>query len=238
MKHLLILALLIPLYTFSQKVSFKIVTVKTTLPGHISYPLVIYHDKQVERKINNRIRKLLLNDVKNVSLREQLKEWGVGIYDVHHTVTFNRNYLLSFDIYVEGCGAYCSSFKRYFNFDLKTGKVLEWREFFQNDKNNAFEKVLNTRIIKDRKHFKDVILKELTKDRDSITYDNVVEDLNSCPNLVGQHNYSLYPDRIELITNCHFVHAIRAFEPNNSFVYTRKQLRVWIKEKYYNQLFK
>ena len=57
-----------------------------------------------------------------------------------YEVTYKRNGILSMNIFAEGCGAHCSSWYTYFNFDLKTGKTLKLSDLISENRIDSFEK--------------------------------------------------------------------------------------------------
>jgi hypothetical protein len=93
--------------------------------------IIIQASPYKAKKINNILRKEILDADPNTPESEIFnKVWKTSDYDmpalsnIGYEILSNRNSILSITIGAEGCGAYCESWDRYFNFNLKTGNLL------------------------------------------------------------------------------------------------------------------
>ena len=90
----------------------------------IVYPIVVTKNSAVDEMINNEIKTQVLDiEDNNASAAKLLAERiDGGLINLFYEVSCKKNNILSMSITSEGCGAYCSSYDSYFNFDLKTAR--------------------------------------------------------------------------------------------------------------------
>lgn len=99
----------------------------STTDKTIIYPLIFKGNNYVDSVINTQIKIDLFSadeddeDIMQL-LQENINEYGLT--DLSYAISYQNNQLLSMQILQEGCGAHCSSWTTYFNFDLKTGNKL------------------------------------------------------------------------------------------------------------------
>lgn len=233
MRLLVFLFLLIPALTLGQCASFRIVEKQTRLSGLIRYPLVKYHDKKTEKKINDEVALQLLGSVvkDGSDLDEKLEAEGDILYQLYHTVTYNKDYVLSFNIFMEGCGAYCSSMISYFNFDLTTGKPILWPDLVTANKADTFETIVKDRMRREMTEFAETGLDSVVVS-DSTAQDWIRESFDFCLNSLGIYGFAIYPGRIDFVNQCDFPNAIKAYTPENIFPYHFKELAPYLKPRY------
>lgn len=101
---------------------------------------MVTSNKRVDSLINFQIKNELFSPGHekqsiNKTLVENIND---GLINLSYEVSYKKNGLLSFSIFAEGCGAYCSSWETYFNFDLKTGKKLSITDLIIENKLDSF----------------------------------------------------------------------------------------------------
>ena len=97
----------------------------------IVYPLIVTKNPAADKQMNAAVRREVLPEEdpdddpadKKVPLRKALRNWE-GLTTISYGVSFNRNGILSMDVYVEEGGDNIIRHQHYFNFDVRTGKSL------------------------------------------------------------------------------------------------------------------
>lgn len=163
-----------------------------------------------------------------------------GLINLSYEVTYKLNGILSMHIYAEGCGAHCSSWTTYFNFDLKTGKKITIDDLVIESKTDSFRKIVFADKIKALNSYKSGEIDNVTNNHiDSATYHWVLEQVDSnCINTVEIDNFSLSGLMIEIIDPCEFPHAIRSQEPSYKLEYPLKSISSFLKPKFKRLLLK
>jgi hypothetical protein len=193
----------------------------------------------VDKMINDEIKTQILDikDSKSSAGKLLVERINEGLINLSYQVSFKRNNILSMSITEEGCGAYCSSYDNYFNFDLKTGKPIgitsiineskidSLRALVQKDKRKALNEYKKDEISVDSVHI------------DSADYRWIVEYVDeNCFNSIQIENFSLSDSAIEFIDPCVFPHVIRSQEPAYRLVYSYKFLSEFLKPEFKSRL--
>ncbi|MGG9964648.1 hypothetical protein [Ferruginibacter sp. SUN106] len=160
-----------------------------------------------------------------VSTRQGLKDMAAnGLINLSYEVTFNKNNILSLNIFQEGCGAHCSSWNTYFNFDTRTGKAITIEDIISKNNIADFTKM----VLKDKQKaltlYKTEEKEELnSKAIDSSEYDWAIREVDDyCFKSVDISNFSLSDTGIAIMDGCEFPNAIKSQSPsyNLSYLYT------------------
>lgn len=244
MKIFILSTLFFSTTVYAQGVSFKEIRLKpnskfykTDKPA-IIYPIVVTKNKLIDKSINDKIRKEMIeddSDLKNVSTKKALiNRINEGLINMSYKATFIKNNILSFSIYAEGCGAHCSSWNTYFNFDLNTGKVLTITDLISDNNIDSFRKVVSIDKEKFLLQYKKEMNDSLNNNNtDSIAYKWAIEQVDdNCLKDVQIENFSLSGLYIEIIDPCEFPHAIRALEPTFELKYTYQSLSMFLKPRF------
>lgn len=229
-----LLLLILSQSCIAQKASFSEVKLKpdvnyyNTKDSSIIFPIVVTKNAEVDNLINSRIMyEMLQPEDSSQNLRQLLAEHiENGLIDLSYGVTFNTNGLLSFSIRAEGCGAHCSSWTTWFNFDLNTGKEITIRELMKESGIDRFKSMVG----KDKKAALIRYLAEQkkalsNKDQDSVTYEWSISQVEeNCLNSISIENFSLSEDALEIFDNCEFPYAIRSQEPTIELKYSFRKI--------------
>jgi hypothetical protein len=239
MRILTLLFFILPSFVLCQKISVRSVTVQSSPHSVLVYPIVHYKDARTAQAINDAIEKEVFGEVdRTKKVQARIKDLGESMYSLDYSISYNDLYLLSFSIYIEACGAYCSSYTRYFNFDLNTGKSLSTDDLLLPALSNQFKKQLNERIIKSLAKEKSDALTRTRQNEDSATRNWVIEEFDECIRRVSTGNFAIHADKLEFVYDCSFPHAIRAFEPANTFSYSIAQVQEYMKPAYRKRIVK
>lgn len=225
------------MFSAAQSVRFKTIRLETKHKGFIKYPLVKYHDKKIAEKINSKIAAGMFHEEikSNSHFNAKLCEILEYTSDLYHIVTYNKNNVLSFNVFVEGCGAYCTSGYKYFNFDLLTGDEISWRDLMKTEKMDTFENVINGQIRKELSEYGKSEADRAAED-DSASYNWVKETYDNCLEDISITAFSIYPDRIEFEDECDFAHAIQNFGPGTIYPWSPEDLAPYLKPRFQSLL--
>jgi hypothetical protein len=196
----------------------------------IIYPVITASDKIVERKINQTILFELTRIDSTESLSKTLlAQMNEGLSELDYDISLNTKDLLSLKLNALGCGAYCSTYNIYFNFDLHTGESLRIQDIITKKGLDSFRAVVLKDKIKalkrDRKE-KDSLLSAGTID--SSDYHIVMENEQQCIGEVNTDRFLLFKNEIEIIDPCEFPHVIQALQPVYHLRYSYRKIKKFI----------
>jgi len=231
MKFYFTVILLVSFSSYGQNITFREIKLKPnpiyykTAEKTIIYPIVVTNNKRVDSLINPQIKNEVFSpDDEKQSIYKTLVENidDYGLINLSYEVTYKGSGLLSFSIFSEGCGAYCSSGETYFNFDLKTGKKLSITDLITETKLDSFHKLVFANKVKSLIEYKEEELNIIKQvDIDSTTYDWALEQVDSyCINDVKLDDFSLSRFNLEIKDICEFPHGIRSQLPTYELRYT------------------
>lgn len=241
--------LLFSVPTFAQKATFKEIRLyanqkyfnpKEKYPT-IIIPVVVTKNATVSKMINDKIKEEAFSLERNQDTKSGLKsQINDGLTDVLYEVTYNKNYILSLNIYVEGSGGnHLTFYTSYFNFDLRSGMEIGLSDLIRKEKIDSFK----AKIFQDRKDSLDEYKREeftLIKDRiiDSADYQWIIDQVNEENNMdegFGE-NFSLSNEGIEIIEPIEFPSAIKSQEPIFHLKYPFTSVKQIMNPKFFNSL--
>ncbi|HLK27944.1 MAG TPA: hypothetical protein VKT28_05140 [Puia sp.] len=240
---LLTIAITIGLQSYAQKASFKELRLKPNSKYYkakeatIFFPIVVTNNIKIDKLINEQIKEDVFEpDAKNQSLQkiiaENINEYG--LINLSFEATYNNHYLLSFSIFREGCGAYCSSENIYFNFDLLTGKKVSITDIIQENRIDSFRNIVLSDKVSSLNKYK-IEEKALigTDGIDSATYDWVISEIDdNCIHQVSLKDFSISDKSIEILDPCGLPHAIQSQEPVIELKYSFELLEKFLTTKF------
>ena len=209
----------------------------------IIFPLISLDNKKIENEINSQIKATVFEpEDKNLDIKKILKrDSDDGLINLDYEVTYNRNNLLSINITLEGCGAYCSNTTYFFNFDLISSKSLKLNDFILTSRLDDFRE----KVMSDKNRFLKSYLDEekkicLSEEGLGIeTFDNIAEMVqNDCMNALNLTEWKISLTSIEFNEPCSFAHAIRSQEPDYKLEYHFKDIASFLSENYKKILLK
>lgn len=240
MKLLLtLLSFVVVIHCYAQKASFKELKLRpnpqyyATKEQTIIFPIVTTKNPKIDKLINNQIKNEVLqpND-ENQSLRkallENINEYGLTY--VSYEITYNSHNFLSFSVFYQGCGAYCSSTNAYFNFDLSTGKKVSIYDVILKSKIDSFKNVVQSDKTNSLNKYK-IEEKNLIGSNgiDSSEYSWIISEVDdNCINQISIATFSVSNNSIEILDPCVFPHAIRSQEPEIELKYTLSSIEKFL----------
>jgi hypothetical protein len=240
MKLSFFVLLFICLSSYGQIVKFKEIKLKpdakyyNTSEKTITYPLVLSANKKTDSLINAQIKAdLFETDTENESVRKLLAVHisEYGLINLSYQVTYNSNGILSFSIYRESCGAYCSTQETYFNFDTNTGNEITISDLISDSKLDSFRSVVFADKVKALNKYK--MEEKNLVDMDSVTINWALQQVDeSCINNVNIDDFSLSTVSLEIKDICEFPHVIRSQEPSYELKYPFSSFSDFLKPRF------
>ncbi|MGC4036867.1 MAG: hypothetical protein QM764_12990 [Chitinophagaceae bacterium] len=248
MKHILYFIILISVSVNAQDLVIKEVKrrpnkkIYNTTSVTIIYPIIILKNKTAADLINRQIRKEFF-DQPNIHvtldnlLTERIEE---GLTDLDYTITFKNKNILSLQLNGEGCGAYCSSWNIYLNFDLNTGKQIRIEDLIQLDKFDSFKEIVfqqkTDTLQKYLAEEKEMFDRNEMGDLDSSDYDWIKGEVTNCMSNAAINVFSLKKTELEIIDPCDLPHAIQSQTPIYELKYSYLFLKPFLKKEFLEKL--
>lgn len=194
----------------------------------LNFPLISTGNKNVDSLINYDLKnRFTSNEYPSEPLDSTLIKWaGDGLVYMDFEVTYNAKGLISLQISAEGCGAYCTFWTEYFNYNTLTGSWLALKDILEID--NGFE----SRVLEEKRRQYEGLrheLKHQTSDSDQDLYETILEYYDECDSVFTLDKFVLYPDSIQIIERCWMPHVLLPFEPVIELKYAWKELEGLLK---------
>lgn len=249
MKRTLV-ALLILFQTLALAQSVKVSTVTKPVisllfgsgEDTILYPIITAGSDAVSKKINEQIKRIYidsvyLNQPLDLGLDSAISN---GLIAMSYEVTYNKKNILSLTINGQGCGAYCSDWRMFFNFNTETGNSITLNNILKADKIETFKQLVLKRKKEELIAHKAELAKEFkNKEFDADTYHWAIEEIDSnCIKSISLDQFSLSDTQLEIIDDCEFPHAIRPLEPAYSLNYIYSTIKEFLNPEWENILMK
>lgn len=200
----------------------------------MNFPVIRTKNSQKNAAINNDIFFRFTNRKrKNKSLKVDLENWIEDIISYFYfETTLNKSGLLSFNMSAEGCGAHCSNWTDYFNYDTQTGEWLNISKII--DTTGSFRNRVYRDVALAFRHEKKILkqgLNDPVYPIDKTSYEWALEYYNSCEKAFSLKEFSLQSDRICIIVPCDLPYAIRCYEPYISLNYNFTEIDSFLQGK-------
>ena len=195
-------------------------------PQQLDFPLFKTGNKKVDEKITGHLAQSFTQETFPVdSLQAGLDSWAAsGLVHLSFEVTYNQKDLVSLVLYAEGCGAYCSSWRRYFTYATTTGKPISIADLVRLDDS------LSQKIMKDKQEQlieNEMELLEMVKkgELDTTSLEWAMNYYNQCDEQFSLSEFILHQEEIEWVFLCELPHAIRNLTPIVELKYSYPQLQ-------------
>lgn len=198
-------------------------------------PVIKTSNPKVDKRINLSIKQSFLNDTSSNTkiLDSLLEDWiDESLRYVQLQVTYNKNNVVSFQLQIESCGAYCSYWTNYFNYSLVTGHSLSIQSII--DTNGVLRKSIYKQKNKVYNEERKILKKQFLLDQipsDTSGYELAMEYYDECQKGFNLKTFALYPDHIEFIDPCYFPQMIVSYKPDLELKYYYKSIRPYLKRK-------
>lgn len=197
----------------------------------VVFPVISTNNKVVDDKINFYAIKVLTADDSTTDISKTLfRSMNEGLAELDYVITLKTKDILSYRLDARGCGAYCSSYSIYLNFDLHTGEPLKLENVINSKDLDSFRSMVLRDKIKALKlgmKEKDSLLSAGTID--SSEYNFVLEHVLRCMSEVNTDRFLLFKNEIQIVDPCELPHVIQALQPVYELKYPYKGIRKFIK---------
>jgi len=204
----------------------------------IVYPLIVTKNPAADKLMNAVIRGEVLvgedpddNPVdKKIPLRKALRNWE-GLTTISYGVSFNRNGILSMDVYVEEGGNNIIRHQHYFNFDLRTGGSLAVGDLLDSASVDSFTvKVLaDKRKMLERYKVKTLKAALAKREIDPAGYNEALQVVDECMKAVSMGDFSLSPKGLDIFDPCAVGGDMRMNDPEGKLSYSYGVLAFFLK---------
>jgi hypothetical protein len=186
----------------------------------VRYPVVSgLVDPEVLKKVRSAIS---LKTIVGQSLTELRQDDSNWLTEIDYVVNYNRHNIFDLTYIISGMGAYPSTSKKRVSIDLNTGKLLQAKDLFKADSNEAIaqtieqmmQQEIRSKIVELRKQAPDLKPDLFAK------YHFRAKDLN---------NFTIGKQGVTFHYNFDFIHAIKVAEPNGSYFITYEKLNRYIR---------
>lgn len=196
----------------------------------LCFPNIKTNNSDVDYLINQDLRSRFIGERFNdPSFDSVITEWAdESVVYLDFTVTYNKNGLISFNISVESCGAYCTDWTEYFTYSVKTGKYVTIDELIINDE---FKNQIVSDKNKQYKEQKDTLYNmslDEESEMDEETYRWALENYESCETSFQINDFALCNDYFEIIHVCYLPRIIRNLSPLISLKYNYSEISSYL----------
>jgi hypothetical protein len=199
----------------------------------LKFPVIKTGNSQIEELINrDLLNRVTAEESPGLSIEQTLFEWSEGIDYMSYNVTYLKNNLISFNIFIEGCGAYCSSRIDYFTYDTDTGRYITIDQII--DISTRFKAQVVAERNKQYEMQKKQLVKRFKSKEPHLQEDSFRMAINCFKNCTASfdlESFSLREDSLEIIDDCSFPHAIRSLQPDIQLHYKYENIKEVLKVK-------
>lgn len=198
----------------------------------VVFPVMGTGNKAVDDKINFlAIRELTGEDSVTNFSTVLFRAMNEGLAELDYKITLKTKDLLSYRFDARGCGAYCTSYSIYFNFDLHTGEPLKIENIFNDNAIDSFRMIVfrdKVAALKRSLHEYDSLY--AANEIDSSTHQLIANYIKeNCIGHVNIEKFILDPESLEIIDDCEFPHFIASMQPVYKLKYYFKSIRRFLK---------
>jgi hypothetical protein len=186
----------------------------------VRYPVVSgLADPDVLKKVRSAIS---LKTIVGQSLTELRQDDSNWLTELDYIVNYNGHNIFDLTYIISGMGAYPTTSKKRVSIDLNTGKLLQAKDLFKADSNEAIaqtieqmmQQEIRAKIVELRKQAPDLKPDMFAK------YHFRAKDLNDFT--IGKRGVTFH-------YNFDFIHAIKVAEPNGAYFITYEKLNRYIR---------
>lgn len=199
----------------------------------LKFPVIKTGSTEIDKLINgDLLDRFTGKEFSGLSTEQTLFEWSEGIEHMSFEITYLKNNLISFNIFFEGCGAYCTTRTDYFTYNITTGQHISIDQIIEVDTK------FKAQVIAERNHHyekqKEQIIKRYKSKEPYLEEDifkMAINCINTCTASFNPQSFSLREDRLEIIDDCSFPHVIRSLQPYVQLQYKYENIKEVLKMK-------
>jgi hypothetical protein len=192
----------------------------------IIYPIIVTKNKRVNEKTNEKIKTEVFGSDKSENIHKVIKKSrNNGLTNLSYKVTFNKNDILSLNIYTqENSGNHLYENVVYLNFDLKSGKLITLSDLIHSNYIDSFQfKAFSDNRDSIENYKKEVKKLQEQNKIDSLTFQYFNDEItNNCFEATEFRDFILSSKYVEIIPHCEFQSGLKYLEPvfHLRYVYT------------------
>lgn len=235
-KYVIVTVLLVSQSAFGQGIQVDTLMLESSEKAEgfsgktLKFPLVrtgnLALDSLISRDLVNR---LTSNEDQNESLDSALIKWtSNGIVDLDFGVTYNNHGILSLNMGIEWCNAYCDYWREYFNYSTTSGKWLAIDEVID------ISGELGLKIQRDKDSQYQYHIDELGKllkegEIDKEEHDEILERFVECDRNFMPEAFSIQNDTLKIVETCWLHHSFKPLIPTIEMKYTFEEIQSYLK---------
>jgi hypothetical protein len=204
----------------------------------VIYPVISTGNREVDDKINFTVIKKVTGDDSTTDISKSLfLATNDGLSELDYKMTFSTKDIFSLRLDALGCGAYCSAYSVYLNFDLHTGELLKIEDVINSSDLDSFRAIVlkdKIRKLKLDKKQKDSLLSAGAID--SSDYDFMLERIQECSGQASTDRFSLFENAIQIVDPCELPHVMQAWQPVYKLRYSYTRIRKFINPLFFEKL--
>jgi hypothetical protein len=209
----------------------------------IIFPIIITKDQSVSQRINKKLKEAMFSLEKNENLKSELnREIKDGLTDVSYQVTYNKNYILSLNIYTEESGGnHLVHETSYFNFDLTNGYEIKLSDLIRQKKIDPFQsKVFGDRMDSINSYMQKQLVLFKKKTIDSSQYQWIAETIEQEKNVDMSKDFGetfiISSKGLEIVEPIEFPTPMAYLEPTFQLKYSFDTIKEFINSEYFARL--
>jgi len=199
----------------------------------LKFPIIKTGNLDIDNTINKDLKnKFTNNEFPDLPTDSTIIKWAdEQVIYLNFEVTYIKNGIISLNISVEGCGAYCTGWTDYFTYNYVTGKFLTIDQIIDTTRNFKNQVIADKdkQYEQQKKKLKEMLL-DKNAELDEDTYNWALEQYKNCDNEFTLKLFSLHSDHLEIIENCYFPNAIKNLTPTivlkYKYVDIKKELKI------------
>ncbi|NOS94268.1 MAG: hypothetical protein HOP30_20325 [Cyclobacteriaceae bacterium] len=234
---LTLIAIVITLNSYGQRVQIDTLVVPVTSSfarpnTKLRFPVLRTGNEEVDKVMNNDLKNRYTdNEFIDKPTDSTLILWAdETLVHLSFGVTYMRNNLLSFTIYSEGCGAYCSSWTDYFTYNTKTGKYISISDVV--DTLGEFRTKVYADLAKQFKQQKEELRADSRIADDKETYEWALRCYEDIERYFSIEPFVLNSEHLEIIVRCDMPNAIKNLTPIINLNYRYDDIMKYLKLKH------
>lgn len=203
------------------------------------FPVFKMKNKTVENKINQKLKNDFIKaryfEKKVTSIRSMLEEASKdGLSDIDFEINHQTKKMISLNFQWGGYGAYPTTWRTYYCFNLETGNVITLDSLIEKTKMKQFLNLVKQKqqvnINVNKKTLSDLLRK---KEIEKETYQWAMRSMkNICWDYYDPKNFTIDGNALTISIDCDYPHAIRGLSPDSDIKLPLKQIHQYLNNKY------
>lgn len=201
--------------------------------GELKFPVLKTGNPHIDKALNMDLKKrITFNAYPYLSTYLTMVLWVENVIQLDYKVTYQKDGLISFSIYYEGCGAYCFDDEMYFNYNYITGKYISIDQIL--DTSTGLKSMI---AIDQKKQFidKKKILKAILTDKqtgfDRDTYERIIEMCVESTTPFQIEHFALFNGYLKIYDPGGYPNVISDIVPKFEFTFPYEKIKKYMKIK-------